>query len=144
MLTPLNRIATEIRLLEMEIFKKRGFGHIGGCMSMTDLCAALYGAEMRYDPKDPKNPDRDRLVISKGHAGPAMYATLAYYGFFPKEWLYTMNEPHTHLPSHCDRNLTPGIDMTAGSLGQGASVAAGMALGLKLRGSDAPCLGTAN
>ena len=104
---------------------------------MTDLCAALYGSEMRFDPKNPKWADRDRFVISKGHAGPAMYATLAYYGYFPKEWLYTMNEPHTHLPSHCDRILTPGIDMTAGSLGQGASAAAGMALGLKLKGSDA-------
>jgi transketolase len=137
MLTPLKRLATEIRLLEMEIFKQRGFGHIGGSMSMTDLLAALYGSEMRFDPKRPNWEDRDRIVCSKGHAGPAMYAALAYYGFFPKEWLYTMNEPHTHLPSHCDRNLTPGIDMTAGSLGQGASVAAGMALGLKLRGSDA-------
>ena len=137
MLTPLKRLATELRLLEMDLFKWRGFGHIGGCMSMTDLCAALYGSEFRFDSKNPQWADRDRLVVSKGHAGPAMYATLAYYGFFPKEWLFTMNEPHTHLPSHCDRLLTPGIDMTAGSLGQGASVAAGMAHALKVRGSDA-------
>ena len=136
-LTPLKRLATEIRLLEMEMFKKRGFGHIGGCMSMTDLCAALYGSEFRFDPQNPDREDRDRFVVSKGHGGPAMYATLAHYGFFPKDWLLTMNEPKTRLPSHCDRLLTPGIDMTAGSLGQGASVAAGMALGLKLKGSDA-------
>jgi transketolase len=137
MLTPLKRLATEIRLLEMEIFKARGFGHIGGSMSMTDLLAALYGRELRFDPQNPKWGDRDRIVCSKGHAGPAMYAALAYYGYFPKEWLYTMNEPHTRLPSHCDRVLTPGIDMTAGSLGQGCLAAGGMALGLKVRGSEA-------
>jgi transketolase len=137
MLTPLKCLATEIRLLEMEIFKARGFGHIGGSMSMTDLCAALYGNELRFDPKNPKWENRDRVVCSKGHCGPALYATLAYYDFFPKEWLLTMNEPHTHLPSHCDRLLTPGIDMTAGSLGQGCLAAGGMALGLKVKGSEA-------
>lgn len=72
--------------------------------------------------------------MSKGHCGPGLYAALAVKGFFPEEWLNTLNEPHTKLPSHCDRNLTPGIDMTTGSLGQGASLAAGMALGLKLNG----------
>jgi transketolase len=77
-------------------------------------------------------PDRDQLVVSKGHAGPAVYAALAARGFFPKEWLATLNQGGTKLPSHCDRNLTPGIDMTAGSLGQGLSAAVGIALGLRM------------
>ena len=96
----------------------------------------LYGREMRYDPQNPAWPERDKLVCSKGHAGPAVYGTLALKGFFPYEELKTLNRPGTHLPSHCDRNKTPGVDMTTGSLGQGTSLACGMALGDKLRGRD--------
>lgn len=131
MLTPLKEFATEIRIEQMKEFKARGFGHVGGALSITDCLAALYGEIMRYDPKNPKWEERDRLVMSKGHAGPALYATLAIKGFFPLEMLKTLNQNGTRLPSHCDKNLTPGIDMTTGSLGQGASTAAGMALGLK-------------
>jgi transketolase len=91
---------------------------------------------MNVDPKDPKKADRDKLVCSKGHAGPAVYATLALKGYFPYEKLMTLNQPGTDLPSHCDRNKTPGVDMTTGSLGQGTSTAVGMALGDRLQGRD--------
>lgn len=132
----LKKLATEIRIREMEEFKARGFGHVGGALSITDCLAALYGEVMKFDPKNPQWEDRDRLVMSKGHAGPALYATLAVMGFFPIEMLATLNANGTKLPSHCDKNLTPGIDMTTGSLGQGASTAAGLALGLKAQKKD--------
>lgn len=128
--------AAKIRLGIAEEIKARGFGHVGGSLSIADVLAVLYENVMNYDPADPKKPDRDKLVCSKGHAGPAVYATLALKGFFPYQDLYTLNRPGTKLPSHCDRNKTPGIDMTTGSLGQGASLAAGMALGDKLKGRD--------
>lgn len=130
-MTKLTIFAAQIRREEMKEFKELGFGHIGGSLSITDTIAALYGEIMHYDPKNPQWEQRDRLVCSKGHAGPAIYATLALKGFFPMEWLMTLNKPGTRLPSHCDKNLTPGIDMTTGSLGQGASTAAGLALALK-------------
>ncbi len=132
----LKKFALEIRIAEMEEFKARGFGHVGGSLSVTDVLAVLYGAVMRFDPKNPAWPERDKLVCSKGHAGPAVYATLALKGFFPYEDLKTLNQPHTNLPSHCDRRKTPGIDFTTGSLGQGTSVAAGIALGDRLKGRD--------
>jgi transketolase len=111
-------------------------GHIGGALSISDLLAVLYFERMRVDPKDPKKPDRDRLVLSKGHAGPGLYAALSLKGYFPEEMLYTLNKPDTLLPSHCDMQRTPGVDMTAGSLGQGLSCAVGMALGANLKGLD--------
>ena len=132
----LKAFACEIRIAAIEAIHAIGQGHIGGALSMADVLAVLYGREMRYDPKNPAWPERDKLVVSKGHAGPAVYGTLALKGFFPYEELKTLNRPGTHLPSHCDRNKTPGIDMTTGSLGQGTSLAAGMALGDKLRGRD--------
>ena len=111
-------------------------GHLGGSLSIADALSVLYNRQMKFDPKNPKWDGRDWLVMSKGHCGPALYATLALKGFFPKEMLQTLNQPHTDLPSHCDRNHTPGIDMTTGSLGQGASTAAGVAYGLKLDKKD--------
>jgi transketolase len=126
--------AAEIRLKIVETIGARGFGHIGGSLSIADVLAVLYGGVMRVDPDDPKDEDRDKLVLSKGHAGPALYSALALRGFFPEDWLNTLNRPDTHLPSHCDRNLTPGVDMTTGSLGQGVSTAIGLALAQKLRG----------
>ena len=126
--------AAEIRIALLEELKARGFGHIGGSLSICDLLAVLYGKVMRYKPEEPKWADRDKLVCSKGHAGPAVYATLALKGFFPKEDLATLNRPHTNLPSHCDKNKTIGVDCTTGSLGQGTSQAVGMALGDKLKG----------
>lgn len=132
----LQKMALKIRIAAIEEFKARGFGHVGGSLSMIDALTVLYGAIMNVDPKDPKKEDRDKLVCSKGHSGPGLYATLAVNGFFPYEELKTLNQPGTHLPSHCDRNLTPGIDMTTGSLGQGTSLAVGMALADKLKGLD--------
>lgn len=126
--------ATEIRIALLEEMKDRGFGHIGGSLSICDLLAVLYGKVMNYKVEDPKWMDRDKLVCSKGHAGPAVYATLALKGFFPKEELATLNRPGTKLPSHCDKNKTVGVDCTTGSLGQGTSQAVGMALGDKLKG----------
>ena len=126
--------AAQIRIALLEELKARGFGHVGGSLSICDLLAVLYGKVMNYKPEDPKWADRDKLVSSKGHAGPALYATLALKGFFPMEELKTLNRPGTNLPSHCDKNKTIGIDCTTGSLGQGTSQAVGMALGDKLKG----------
>ena len=127
-------LSCKIRLGILDAIHSIGNGHIGGSLSIADVLAVLYGSEMKYDPKNPEWEDRDKLVCSKGHAGPAVYSVLATEGFFPKDELLTLNKPRTNLPSHCDRNKTPGVDMTAGSLGQGISCAAGMALGDKLKG----------
>ena len=132
----LKQFAAEIRITLLQELKDRGFGHIGGSLSVCDLLAVLYGKVMNYKADDPKWADRDKLVCSKGHAGPAVYATLALKGFFPKEDLATLNRPGTKLPSHCDKNKTLGVDCTTGSLGQGTSQAVGMALGDKLKGRD--------
>ena len=132
----LREFALEIRIGTVECIKSRGFGHIGGSLSVADLLAVLYGGVMNVDPADPKKPNRDKLVCSKGHAGPAVYATLALKGYFPYEKLFTLNQPGTDLPSHCDRKKTPGVDMTTGSLGQGTSTAVGLALGDRLQGRD--------
>lgn len=132
----LQRFALKIRIGILEALKARGFGHVGGSLSIADALAVLYGSVMRYDPKNPAWEQRDKLICSKGHAGPAIYAALALRGFFPYEQLVTLNQPHTNLPSHCDRNKTPGVDMTTGSLGQGTSLAVGMAMGDMLKGLD--------
>ena len=136
LLNQIKQFATTIRIEQMKEFKVRGFGHVGGALSITDTFAVLYEAVMKYDPKNPQWEDRDKLVCSKGHAGPALYATLALKGFFPMDWLNTLNIPGTKLPSHCDRNQTPGIDMTTGSLGQGMSTALGLCLGDRIQGRD--------
>ena len=114
-----------------------GVGHIGGSLSIVEILAVLYKNYMNFDPKNPKKEGRDRLIVSKGHAGPAADAVLANLGFFDKSWLLTLNKPGTNLPSHCDMNKTPGIDMTTGSLGQGCSCAVGIALGSKLKNDNA-------
>jgi transketolase len=126
--------AKEIRKLTIEEIGNLGSGHIGGAMSIVDILALLYFHKMKIDPANPKWEGRDYLVVSKGHAGPAVYAALASRGYFPQDWLLTLNKGGTKLPSHCDRVLTPGIDMTAGSLAQGFSAAAGIALGLRMDG----------
>lgn len=130
----LQRLSTQIRLEAVRAIGRVGIGHIGGSLSMAELMAVLYGKVLKYDPANPKWAERDYLVVSKGHSGPAVYATLALKGFFPLEMLQTLNQGGTNLPSHCDRLKTPGIDMSTGSLGQGASSAAGIALGMKLLG----------
>jgi len=135
-LNQLEKFTTEIRLETLKEIKNLGFGHIGGAMSIVETLAVLYGKVMRINPKEPKWEDRDWLVVSKGHAGPAVYATLALKGYFPMEELMDLNKPRTNLPSHCDRNKTIGIDMTTGSLGQGMSTAIGIALGNRLDRRD--------
>ncbi len=124
---------TEVRENILTEIGELGVGHLGGSLSMVELLVTLYYKHMNVDPKNPQKAGRDRLIVSKGHSGPAVYAVLAEKGYFPKEWLMTLNKPGTNLPSHCDMNRTPGIDMTTGSLGQGFSCAVGIALASKLK-----------
>ncbi len=130
------KFANQIRQETVKCIGNLGVGHIGGAMSIVDLLAVLYKDVMNVDPSNPQKDDRDMLVCSKGHAGPAVYATLALKGYFPMEMLKTLNQPGTNLPSHCDMNRTPGIDMTTGSLGQGSSTAMGIACANRLKGYD--------
>lgn len=132
----LEKLACEARIETLTSIAHLGVGHIGGAMSVVDILTYLYFHEMSVFPDRPRDPNRDRLVLSKGHAGPALYSILAMKGFFPRSWLNTLNVGGTNLPSHCDRNRTPGIDMTTGSLGQGLSAAVGMALALKTQKQD--------
>lgn len=111
-------------------------GHPGGSLSAADMFTYLYFAEMRIDPKNPKWADRDRFVLSKGHTAPGLYAALANRGFFPVEDLPTLRHIDSYLQGHPNMNMTPGIDMSTGSLGQGLSAAAGMAKGAKYLGKD--------
>jgi len=129
--------AREIRRLTLQCIGSIGIGHVGGSLSIAELLAVLYFDKMRVRPEDPQWKERDKLVLSKGHAGPALYSTLSMKGYFPEEMLFTLNKPGTSLPSHCDMRKTPGIDMTTGSLGQGASTAVGLALAQRLDGTDA-------
>ena len=131
-LAELGKRALSIRLACLESLATLGVGHIGGAMSVIEALAVLYFRHLRIDPCDPKAADRDLFVLSKGHAGPALYAALAEVGYIPRALLSTLNKGGTSLPSHADRRLTPGVDMTTGSLGQGFSAAVGMALGIRL------------
>ena len=106
-------------------------GHPGGSLSAADVFTYLYNVEMNIDPKDPKKEDRDRFVLSKGHNAPGLYAVLAHRGFFPVEDLPTFRHIDSYLQGHPNMNLVPGVDMSTGSLGQGLSVACGMAKGAK-------------
>lgn len=132
----LDILAAQIRITALEGLGAVGAGHVGGTMSMCDLMAVLYGSEMKIDPQNPAWEERDWLVVSKGHCGPAVYAALACRGYFPREEMKTLNKPGTRLPSHCDRLKTPGIDMTTGSLGQGMSTAIGVAWGNRYNQKD--------
>jgi len=129
-------VADGIRLVTLQTFAHIGFGHVGGAMSIIEALAALYGGEMKCDPNNPQWEERDRLVMSKGHAGPALYATLCLRGYFKKDVLLQLNQGGGSLPSHCDMHKTIGIDMTTGSLGQGISTAIGLALGSRLNNID--------
>ena len=112
-------------------------GHPGGSLSAADMFTYLYFKELNVDPKDPKNENRDRFVLSKGHTAPGLYSTLANRGFFPVEDLPTLRHIDSYLQGHPNMNTVPGVDMSTGSLGQGISCAAGMALGLKHQGKSA-------
>ena len=135
--TDLKQVCRDLRCDLVTSIGHLGVGHIGGCLSIVEALAVLYFEAMRIDPAQPQMPGRDRLICSKGHAGPAVYAALANRGYFDRSELLTLNQGGTHLPSHCDMLRTPGIDMTTGSLGQGFSCAVGAALGSLLEGDGA-------
>ncbi len=128
--------ATKIRMGIIEGTYNAKAGHPGGSLSAADVFAYLYEKEMRVDPKNPKWDDRDRLVLSKGHCAPGLYAALAYKGFFPVEDLKTLRHIDSYLQGHPNMNTVPGVDMSTGSLGQGISVAVGMAKGAKYLGKN--------
>jgi transketolase len=128
--------ARKIRIGIIEGTHAAKSGHPGGSLSIADVMAYLYFAEMNIDPKNPADPNRDRFVLSKGHCAPALYAALANRGFFPVEELTTLRKIGSRLQGHPDMTLTPGVDMSAGSLGLGISSAAGMALAGKIDGKD--------
>ena len=129
-------IATKIRLGIVEAVFHAKSGHPGGSLSIADLLTYLYWKEMNVDPADPKKADRDRLVLSKGHAAPGLYSALANRGYFPVELLKTLRKTDSILQGHPDMKGIPGVDMSSGSLGQGISCAVGMALSAKLDGAD--------
>jgi transketolase len=129
-----DRMAAEWRYIIADMICRSGSGHIGGALSIVEILHTLYYRIMQVDPENPQWADRDRLVLSKGHAAPVLYMALAEKGFFPKSWLKTLNEDGTRLPSHADARTVPGIDATTGSLGQGLSVASGMARAAKADG----------
>jgi transketolase len=126
-------IADELRCLALQMIYKAGSGHTGGSLSAADIVAALYFSTLNVDPARPDWPERDRLVLSKGHGCPILYAALAKRGFFPIEELWTLRKLGSRLQGHPDMRKTPGVDATTGSLGQGISVAVGMALAGKFK-----------
>lgn len=128
----LNRFAKEIRYETLSVLNNLKFGHYGGSLSIVETLAVLYGKVMPMTPELFEKKERDYFVLSKGHAGPSLYATLYLKGFFDRKFLHSLNTNGTSLPSHPDRNLTPGVDMTTGSLGQGISAATGIAKGQKI------------
>ena len=132
----LKALACKVRMGVIEGTFNAKSGHPGGSLSISDILTYLYFSEMNVDPKDPKNPDRDRLVLSKGHTAPALYAALALKGFFPEEMIKTLRKSDSMLQGHPSMKLTPGVDISTGSLGQGISAACGMALGAKLAGKE--------
>ncbi len=124
--------AKVIRRHIVEMIGRCGSGHPGGSLSAADIVTALYFHQLRHDPKDPKWPERDRFVLSKGHAAPVLYAALAEAGYFPKSYLKTLRQIGSSLQGHVDMISLPGIEMSTGSLGQGLSAANGMALAGKM------------
>ena len=132
----LQKTANEIRKGIVTAVHSAKAGHPGGSLSAADLFTYLYFEEMNIDPKDPKKPNRDRFVLSKGHTAPGLYSTLAYRGYFPVEDLKTLRHLGSYLQGHPDMKHIPGVDMSSGSLGQGISAAVGMALGAKMDGDS--------
>ena len=128
--------ACHIRMGVIEGTHSAKCGHPGGSLDIAELLSYLYFVEMNIDPKDPKNPDRDRFVLSKGHTAPGLYAALALRGFFPEEDLLTLRHIGSYLQGHPNMNTVPGVDMSTGSLGQGVSAACGMALAARQQGKS--------
>lgn len=132
----LQRAATKVRMSVIEGTYNAKSGHPGGSLSVADIITYLYMCELRCDPKNPREEGRDRFVLSKGHTAPAFYGALALKGFFPQDDIKTLRKPDSYLQGHPSMHMTPGVDMSTGSLGQGISAAVGMALGGKLNGAD--------
>jgi transketolase len=130
------KLACKVRKGIIEAVYSAGSGHPGGSLSAADMFTYLYFREMNVDPDNLADPDRDRFVLSKGHTAPGLYSTLALRGFFPVEELKTLRKPGSRLQGHPNMNETPGVDMSTGSLGQGVSAAAGMALAAKKQGKN--------
>jgi len=128
--------AVQVRKLILQAVHTAGAGHVGGPLSMVEIAVAMYFKILRIDPKNPQWPDRDRYVLSKGHSCIALYATLALRGFFPVEEVFTYDAMNSRMQGHPDMTKTPGIDMSSGSLGTGASPPLGMALAAKRLGKD--------
>lgn len=128
--------AMQIRMECLQAIKTAGSGHIGGSFSLAELLSVLYFDEMKVDPNNPRKENRDRFVLSKGHCAPAVYATLSLKGYFPLEELATLRKIDSDLSGHIEMKHIPGVDMSAGSLGQGLSVAVGMALSAKTYEKD--------
>ena len=128
--------AAKARLLGVTMVYEAASGHPGGSLSCMDVLTTLYFDEMNVNPADPKNPDRDRFVMSKGHCSPALYPVLALRGFFPVEELHMFRRIDGHMSGHVEMKYVSGVDMSTGSLGQGISTAVGMALGAKLKGQS--------
>lgn len=128
----LQKIANEVRKDIVTAVHAAKAGHPGGSLSAADVFTYLYFEEMNIDPKDPKKPDRDRFVLSKGHTAPGLYSALAERGYFPKEDLLTLRHLGSYLQGHPDMKHIPGVDMSSGSLGQGVSAAVGMAISAKM------------
>ena len=133
----LEAIARECRVQIIRMLTHAGSGHPGGSLSVIDLLVALYFGRLRHDPKRPDWPERDRVVLSKGHAVPALYTVMAEAGYFPVEELITLRKLGSPLQGHPDRTALPGIEAATGSLGQGLSISLGLALGLRMRRSPA-------
>ena len=132
----LKMTATRVRMGIIEATHGGKSGHPGGSLSAADVLTYLYFKEMQIDPQNPQDPDRDRFVLSKGHAAPGLYSVLAERGFFPVADLPTLRRSGSYLQGHPNMNTVPGVDMSTGSLGQGVSAAAGMALAAKMKNPD--------
>ena len=135
-LLQLKMTATRVRMGVIEATHAAKSGHPGGSLSAVDALTYLYFKEMQIDPENPQDPERDRFVLSKGHAAPGLYATLAERGFFPVEDLATLRRDGSYLEGHPNMNKVPGVDMSTGSLGQGVSAACGMALAARQEAKD--------
>jgi transketolase len=136
LIVELNDIARRLRLDVVEMVYAAQSGHPGGSLSAAEIMAALFFHQMRLDPKNPRWEGRDRFILSKGHAAPVLYATLAERGYFPREELKTLRQLNSRLQGHPDRLKTPGVEMTSGALGHGISIGAGLALAARLDDSD--------
>jgi transketolase len=136
------KLSREIRADALRATTEAGSGHPGGSLSATDILVTLYWGVLRHDPRNPGWPDRDRFILSKGHAAPALYAVLAKRGYFPHEELHHLREHESMLQGHPDATRTPGVEVSSGSLGNGLSIASGIASALKIdgRGSRVYCL----